>query len=550
MRADVVGMTWRDVDRRWVAGAAGVLAILGGALWTTAATSDSTHSVSAEVGAGSVPKGTQRVDPRTRSEAGLRLALVGDNLTGPWDAEPGSPTRTAVADLLWDSLTAVNASGDVVPELASKAVPSKDFRTWTFTIRDGARFGTSSPVTSADVSASWRKSLMHSPDGISVRQFVDLVEGSEAFMAKKANVISGLTTPDAATVVVKLRRPDAGFGAFVSQAKFGVTAASLADHAVEGRSLAGSESGRYLVTNTTSMVTSLQSREPGTAAPVLTVRRFASVADAFDAFEAGELDWSPVPIAQQEQTVGEHGAYGVIDGPAIVSLMFDTRDPVLARESVRKALMTGIQVGRLASDTFAGVGQVALGLTPYDDPAATTADTCLDGCVFNQIEARRAIKTAFPAGKPTITLDVFDTKEGNAIAAGIKAQLSEVGVNVNVRSTALKDFGSVLSGGKTQMVLMASVSALSSQEEYLVPSFSSTGARNVSGLADKAIDRKLTAAAAASSHSERLRLFTDAEKLIRKHAVVMPIAQFDVTTVFSDAAKPAKVLPSGSLVFG
>lgn len=543
-------MTWRELDRRWLAGAAGVLVILGGALWSTAAASDSPQSVSAEVGDGVVPKSTQRVDARSRSEAGMRLALVGDDLSGPWDAEPASPTRTAIADLLWDSLTTTDAKGNVTPELASQVEPSKDFRTWTFRIRKDARFGTNSPVTSADVSASWRTTLARNPDSVSVREFVALVEGSDAFISKKEHIISGLSTPDASTLVVRLRRPDAGFGAFVSQAKFGVTAASLADHNADGRSIAGSESGRYLVTNTSKMVMSLQARTPGLAAPVLTVRRFETVAEAFTAFEEGEIDWSPVPVAEQEQAVGEHGASGVIDGPAVVSLMFDTRDRVLSRASVRKALMTGIQVGRLASDAFADVGQVALGLTPFDDPAATTADTCLDGCVFNQIEARRAIKTAFPSGKPTITLDVFDTKEGNAIAAGVKAQLAEVGVNVKVRSTDPKNFGSVLSGGTTQLVLMGTVSALPTHHEYLVPSFSSTGSRNVSGLANKAIDRTLAAALAAPDPSKRDALFADAEKLIRKQAVVMPIAQFDITTVFADAAKPAKVLPSGSLVFG
>lgn len=52
---------------------------------------------------------------------------------------------------VFDQLTGIDATGAVVPRLASEWSHSDDLQTWTFTLRDGATFHDGSPVTPEDV---------------------------------------------------------------------------------------------------------------------------------------------------------------------------------------------------------------------------------------------------------------------------------------------------------------------------------------------------------------------------------------------------------------
>jgi peptide/nickel transport system substrate-binding protein len=52
---------------------------------------------------------------------------------------------------VFDQLTGIDATGAVVPRLASEWSHSDDLQTWTFTLRDGATFHDGSPVTPDDV---------------------------------------------------------------------------------------------------------------------------------------------------------------------------------------------------------------------------------------------------------------------------------------------------------------------------------------------------------------------------------------------------------------
>jgi peptide/nickel transport system substrate-binding protein len=84
----------------------------------------------------------------------------------------------------------------IVGDLATSWEASADGLTWTFTLRDGVTFHDGSPLTSADVKASYER-IVRPPTGVvSVRQ------GSHA-------AIGSIETPDATTVVFKLSKPDA-----------------------------------------------------------------------------------------------------------------------------------------------------------------------------------------------------------------------------------------------------------------------------------------------------------------------------------------------------
>ena len=54
------------------------------------------------------------------------------------------------ADNVFEGLTRIDNHGNVKPAVATKSVPSKDGKTWTFTLRKNARWSNGDPVTADD----------------------------------------------------------------------------------------------------------------------------------------------------------------------------------------------------------------------------------------------------------------------------------------------------------------------------------------------------------------------------------------------------------------
>ncbi len=90
----------------------------------------------------------------------------------------------------------VNKKLEVVGDLAKSWQMSPDGLTWTFKLHEGVKFHDGSPMTSADVKVSYER-IKNPPEGV-----------VSARRALHADIIS-IDTPDAATVVFKLSKPNA-----------------------------------------------------------------------------------------------------------------------------------------------------------------------------------------------------------------------------------------------------------------------------------------------------------------------------------------------------
>jgi peptide/nickel transport system substrate-binding protein len=106
---------------------------------------------------------------------------------------------TAFADdetlgLVYSGLVTTDASGTIIPDLATAWHTSADGRTVTFTLRTGVTWDDGDAFTAADVKAS-------------IQRILDPKTGAVA--SSNLAVISGVDTPDDHTVVLRLSRPDA-----------------------------------------------------------------------------------------------------------------------------------------------------------------------------------------------------------------------------------------------------------------------------------------------------------------------------------------------------
>lgn len=108
-----------------------------------------------------------------------------------------------------------------VPAVASKWELSKDKKTWTFTLRENARYWNGDPVLSSHFRDSWLSLIDPSRDSPYSSLF-DLIEGAKDYrlgkLKDKAKV--GISTPDDRTLVVKLVSPAAFFPSMLCHHSF------------------------------------------------------------------------------------------------------------------------------------------------------------------------------------------------------------------------------------------------------------------------------------------------------------------------------------------
>lgn len=133
---------------------------------------------------------------------------------------------------------------ELIPDLATSLPDvSADGLTWTFTLKEGVRFGppVSREITSRDVAYAFER--IGTPSLVAQYGFYyDVIEGMEAFRAGDAKTISGIETPDDRTIIFHLTRPTGDFGFRVAMPATGPIPEEVA-----GCFTKAGEYGRYLV---------------------------------------------------------------------------------------------------------------------------------------------------------------------------------------------------------------------------------------------------------------------------------------------------------------
>ena len=81
---------------------------------------------------------------------------------------PDSDAERIVFRQLYETLIRLDCAGQAKPGLADSWSASESGKRWTFTLRDGATFSDGSPVTAADVIASWQSHVWAGPHGFEV----------------------------------------------------------------------------------------------------------------------------------------------------------------------------------------------------------------------------------------------------------------------------------------------------------------------------------------------------------------------------------------------
>ncbi|MFJ5552997.1 ABC transporter substrate-binding protein [Streptomyces sp. NPDC093225] len=132
-----------------------------------------------------------------------------------------------VPSLVFRTLTTRNrengaAGTKVVPDLATDTGrPNADATEWTYTLKDGLKYEDGTPITSADIKYGIERSFAAELSG-GAPYLRDWLVGGERYQGpyKDKKGLDSIVTPDARTIVFKLRKPEGEFPFVATQTQF------------------------------------------------------------------------------------------------------------------------------------------------------------------------------------------------------------------------------------------------------------------------------------------------------------------------------------------
>jgi oligopeptide transport system substrate-binding protein len=152
---------------------------------------------------------------------GTLVYQLGSLPTGIDPVSAQDPDGFNVVNALFDSLTAWDpVTSEVEPAAAASWEANANATVWTFHLQPGAKFSNGSPVRAIDFKVAWERLFKGAaPNGMNY--LLDDVQGSLRLANHKALHLSGVSAPDASTLVVTLKHPLGDFPSIVASPNLG-----------------------------------------------------------------------------------------------------------------------------------------------------------------------------------------------------------------------------------------------------------------------------------------------------------------------------------------
>jgi peptide/nickel transport system substrate-binding protein len=465
----------------------------------------------------------------------LRVGVAGVPVTlDPITALEGA--TPLIARQVFDTLVAYReGTTDVEPALATRWTISRDALTWTFTLREGARFHDGAPVTAADVVASLERHLQ--PDPASAVWPV-LLRGLPG-------TVRDMRAVNPRTVEIALVQPYAPLLTVLAHPGFGIARAVTGADGVTR--LVGS--GPYRVVDTSpgrlvvESVPAHWSGEPRSARIVFL--EVGSDEHAEAEFDARALDvwFPPAPPRRPTWALSTPGL-------TVGYLVFQTEKEPFSRKPVRQAIAAAIDPAVLGR----ALGTAAVPLQSFLPPG-TWARREGSPVLGGTRDAVRALLAAgdWPTGHAPVMLapDATGAVDPRAVAEALRKMLGAADIAAQVRFAPPAAVRAALQAGEHELAIVEMTVAGGDPHLLLFPLSTSEGATkgpramNYSFYRDPRLDDVLIRASQLSFRPERVKLYRRAQGLLAEEVPWIPLYVRLVWGVARPEVRDLRLHPTG-----
>jgi oligopeptide transport system substrate-binding protein len=461
------------------------------------------------------------------------------------DLDPHMATQTSyytVLSALLEGLTSEDPSDlHPVPGVAERWEVSPDGLSYTFYLRQDARWSNGDPVTAQDFIGSWRRMLTPSLGATNASQLF-LIQGAEAFNKGLSDFSSvGLHARDARTLTVALEHPAPWFLSLLSSPSWlPVPLATVAKYGGIGqRGNPWAMPSRWVGNGPFDLGSWRQGQEiVVTRSPTywdtgrvalreIHFHAFDSIDAEERAFRAGQLHLTEtVPPDKIDSYRRESPGLLRVD-PLLGTyfLRVNTRRPGLSDARVRLALAYAVDREAIAGKVLRGGQKAAFSLTP-PGLGGYTPDPVQER---NIDEARRLLAEAgHPGGVglPALSL-LYNTSETHKVIAEALQEMwrRDLGVQVTLVNQDLKSTEEARITGNYDLLRSAEIADYADPSAFLEIMRGDSG-NNFTGWANADYDNLLFTAARTTDAAARNALYGKAERLLLTEAPIITIYHY------------------------
>ncbi len=434
------------------------------------------------------------------------------------------------------------------PAIASSWSISEDRRTYTFHLREDARFHNGRAITSRDVEYSLMRALRKETQ--SPRRFLlEPIEGASAFSEGRSPAVSGISLPDEGTVVIRLDRPHGPFLSLLTMLVAAIVPREVYEDADRAylRAPVGNGPFRFSQWRQSNFIELLAFDDYYGGRPPLDrviVRIIENYQSALQEYLAGGLDsldqvpddedapWWPT-IQPQIRT------YPML-GTGFIGFNHDL-EPLRGNAALRKAINYAVDKKYLWDVLMRNGDLPANSLLP---PGAPAYNPDLPGYPHDPAEAARLLREAgYPGGRglPPLALWINTSEDNRRLAQQIQSDLRKVGIDLQIRETDWASYLAAVEGtperpGQAQLFRFGWYLDYPDPDAILRPLLHSANvgpAGNYFRYRNPRYDRLIDEALDRTEPETRIRLYREAERIaIMEDAAVLLLNFYTEATLF------------------
>lgn len=470
----------------------------------------------------------------------LRYALTAE----PTTLDPALVSDGSTIDLLqhlYEGLVGWNEQNEVVPMLAAEMPKiSADGKTYTFTLREGAKFTNGRAVTAEDVKYSLTRALDKRLNSPVVMTYLNDIVGAEAVNRGTATDLAGVVAKDARTVEIRLVAPRAYFLGKLTYptsyvlAKEEVQKGSLLD-GVPTLAVANSVgTGPFRLASYTPQDKAVLEANPdywGGRPKLRQIERrvLLSAQTRRNLYETGQLDiLTDVPKGEYEtdrDNPNLKDQLKLFNRAAVYYIgLNQTHYAPFRDKRVRQAFAHAIDKDAIIKNVLLDVTPRAEGVVPIGIPGY---DETIRGLPYDPERAKRLLAEAgYPNGKglPPLTL-TFREKWPDLSKTGeiVKEQLAAIGVNINLNEMEWGAFLKATDDKRVDFFHMRWGADYLDPQNFLSVLLHGGAPENRTNYKNPAFDALLDQADVALDPEKRWTLYRRAERIVVDDAPWVPL---------------------------
>jgi oligopeptide transport system substrate-binding protein len=408
---------------------------------------------------------------------------------------------------------------------------SPDGKTYTFHLRDDAKFQSGRPVTAQDFKYSWERACNPATGSSTAATYLGDVVGVKEMLAGRAQDISGVKVVDGATLQVTIASPKTYF---LFKLTFPVAFVVDPDNVQSGREWwrKPNGTGPFRVKEWTAgskFVLERNSLFYGKVAGLDSVVFHLLAGLPMNLYETGDIDVAGVGMPYVERVTDRSGPFYsqlvVVPELSFFFVGFNAARPPFDDVNVRRAFSMALDKDTLVSLVFQGTVAKATGIVP---PGIEGFNDGVTGAGFDPVKARELIKQSRygdVSKLPPITLTTGG--EGGSVSGWLQAAAYQwrenLGVDVKIRQLAPERFFYSLKDEKDDMFDLGWIADYPHQQDFLEVLFHGGSDINYGEYQSPEVDALLDKAGVEPDTNRSISLYRQAEQKLIDDAACLPL---------------------------